>query len=147
MKKTIYYVLCLILTIFSIENIIYASEQYNETINLEQMHKNDCDKTIINIVNAIVNNDTQYIYDNSEMFETNCLYKLDETIRNYKVEGNKLSNIVIDFTYPENSSTGDSVIMVNTLIWKADKSYNLAYLFEFHINKDGKIYGYNIWVY
>ena len=58
-----------------------------------------------------------------------------------------ISEKAIDIVTPQDSETSDTVLMCNIRLSNNENIYNKIYLFEFHINADGKIYGYNIWTY
>lgn len=76
--------------------------------------------------------------------------RINEFIKNNKINEKsygKLVDTTLDFTYPEDSSTGDTVVMINAKIEYLNGKYNKLYLFEYHINAEGKIYGFNAWVY
>lgn len=124
-----------------------ATEQYDN--NLEYKSVVDCNKFIGSLVNNIVDNNVEFMYNNTTYFESNCYDSLREYILTNSIVDSKylISDIIVDVTYPEHSSTGDTVIMANTKIWYNDNQYNKLYLFEFHVNAAGDIYGFNVWVY
>lgn len=115
--------------------------------NLETMSKNDCEDIMIDLLIAIINNDTSFMYKYIGMFTSDCYDTMYQYISSNDINSSIISNMTLDFTYPDNSSTGDSVMMLNTKVWYDNQSYNLLYLFEFHINSAGDIYGFNVWTY
>lgn len=139
MKKYLLLIISLI-TILSFTSIVYADNK-----SLEKATESDCNLTINNICRAIINSNSEALLENTDYFENTAYKSVYDYINTNKIEGT-CSNIVIDTTYPNNSSTGDFVIMANCKV-NVQQGYNLVYLFEFHVNKDGKIYGFNAWVY
>lgn len=139
LKLMLSILICLILTVE-----VKATDN-----NLELMTKDLCNTHITSIVQSIQEKDISFIQNNLSMFTSSCYNKLSYFIQNNDIGGDVIQQIIIDFTYPNNSSTGDSVIMANTKIGYTQDSlnYNKVYLFEFHVNKDGDIYGFNVWVY
>lgn len=144
MKKHLLLIISLI-TILSFTSVVYADNK-----SLEKATESDCNLTINSICRAIISNNKDTLLENSDYFE-NSTYKSSayksvyDFMSNNDIDGT-CSNIVIDTTYPNNSSTGDFVIMANCKV-NVKQGYNLVYLFEFHVNKDGRIYGFNAWVY
>ena len=121
----------------------YASE----TRDLELFSKNELDNTLLNVVNSMVHSDATYINNNQDLFTIDAYYDIIDCISKEVVQDGNIGSVSIEFTYPENSSTGDSVVMLNTKIRKHETQNQLVYMFEFHINSEGKIYGFNIWAY
>ena len=141
-------VLAIILIMCTLSGLdVKATEMVDN--NLEYKSVIECNKFIGNLVDAIVDKDAEFMYNNVSYFENNCYESLKQYLLTNKIADSKytISNIIIDVTYPENSSTGDTVIMANTKIWYDDSRYNKLYLFEFHVNAIGDIYGFNVWVY
>lgn len=131
----------------NILNIKASENQEVMNYNLETMQKIDRDDYIRNIFKAIYNKDITYIQNNTALFTEDCYDKLIQYIETSNINSNNISDTVIDSITVENSSTGDFVIMLNTKIWYENQEYNKLYLTEFHINANGRVYGYNIWVY
>ena len=99
-----------------------------------------------NLVRAIVKNDFNEIITKSYLIDSTCYYSLTDYANSSDIKNGNMSDLVIDVITVEKSSTSDDVIMCNAKIWFDDTSYNMLYTFEFHINSNGVIYGYNIWV-
>lgn len=131
----------------NILNIKASENQEVINYNLETMQKIDRDDYIRNIFKAIYNKDITYIQNNTALFTEDCYDKLIQYIETSNINSNNISDTVIDSITVENSSTGDFVIMLNTKIWYENQEYNKLYLTEFHINANGRVYGYNIWAY
>ena len=132
----------LISTLILIASTISASA---DTVNLEQMNRAKCNSVIQSIGASIINSDVQALYSNATYFETSAYESVYKFIERNSIKGGVIDN-VIEFTYPDGSSTGDSVIMSNYKI-SLGNGHNVLYLFEFHINSNGKIYGFNAWEY
>lgn len=149
-KKILSIILSLAIVI-SLNNmlIVNATNALNvvEVENLETMTKNDCEDIMMTLLTAILNHDTGFMYQYIGLFTSDCYDSMYKYISNNNINSTIISDVTVDFTYPDNSSTGDSVIMLNTKVWYDNQSYNLLYLFEFHINSSGDIYGYNVWTY
>lgn len=136
MKKIVIILLALIISIIPAN----ASE-----INLETMSRAECNNIITKITNDILESNEDSLITSKEYIEDAAYRSMYNFIENHT---NKytISERLIEFTYPENSDTGDDVIMVNCKV-PIENKYNIIYLFEFHVNKGGKIYGCNIWQY
>lgn len=139
----------LIITAISVVmlGVIKANATTQNKINFETMSKAETEQTIRSIVGVIVSNDASWIDNNYMYFTSPCFDKIKGYASNNNIIGDVISDVVVDFTYPENSTTGDTVIMANTRIWANGNTVNCVYLFEFHINSEGLIYGYNVWAY
>lgn len=122
-----------------------SAEWHNQSNNLEKMNRTECNSIIQSISTSIINNNVQSLSANSNYFEPQAYKSVIDFINRDSVKGSIIDSI-IEFTYPDYSSTGDSVVMANYKLSIGNK-HNILYLFEFHINKDGKIYGFNAWEY
>jgi hypothetical protein len=122
-----------------------SAEWHNQSNNLEKMNRTECNSIIQSISTSIINNNAQSLSANSDYFEPQAYKSVIDFINRDSVKGSIIDSI-IEFTYPDYSSTGDSVVMANYKLSIGNK-HNILYLFEFHINKDGKIYGFNAWEY
>lgn len=138
MKK----ILCIIVTLSILMCTIVVSA---EEPNLERMDRAKCSSTMQSICSAIINSDEQLLLENTAYFETSAYQSVFNFIEKDSIQGSIIDNS-IEFTYPDKSSTGDSVIMMNYKL-SIGNGYNVIYLFEFHINSNGKIYGFNAWEY
>lgn len=148
MKKIkIIFIICITLSIMSISNIAYADiKQYNG--DLETKNSSELNRTMEFIINSILSKDTTYIQDNQSMFTVDCFNRLNNYINNLDtIQSDGILEKRIDRIYPNNSSTKDCVIMANIKLSYNQSEYNNLYLYEFHVNAEGQIYGYNIWVY
>ena len=115
--------------------------------SLELMSKTECEEAMLEFLHAAVAHNKDYLFTNGSMFNVECYDEVENYIANNNINSNSFSDFVIDFTYPPNSSTGDTVIMFNVKVWYSNNSYNNLYMFEFHVNSAGDIYGFNVWVY
>lgn len=143
-KSTSVFMIAILLTI---SITLRASAEDIVDDNIETMSYNEVNKTFSDLIFGFVNKDTSVIQSRASMFSSDVYENLKGYCQVNDIGGGCVSDIVIDYTTPNNSSTGDTVVMVNAKIWFDDQSYNKLYLFEFHVNAGGDIYGYNIWVY
>ena len=118
---------------------------HKKVYNLEKMNRTECNSIIQSISTSIINNNLKSLSANSDYFEAPAYKSVADFINRDSVKGSIIDSI-IEFTYPDNSSTGDSVVMANYKLSIGNK-HNILYLFEFHINKEGRIYGFNAWEY
>ena len=143
MKKTIYsVVIALLLVVSAIE--VYASDSKELPSNLEVMTQTDVDEFSRSVVEAVLSNNKSCMSNYVDCFTNESLTKVYGYIVNNNIDGS-IQSVVSDWVYPKYSATGDSVIMLNAKI--QNNGYNELYLFELHINADGKVYGYNVWAY
>ena len=147
--KTRVLIIVTIVLIASQFNIVRATTNNSEqtNINLETLSEIDRKEYMNNIFKAIYNKDNTYILNNTALFTEDCYEKLLEYIESNNIDSSVIGDVVIDTITVNDSSTGDCVVMLNAKIWYGDQEYNKVYLLEFHINAEGRIYGYNIWVY
>ena len=140
-KKITYMILITIMLTLSIK--ANASEYTVNTIKLDSCTQSELVEFGYNIAEHYINGtniDSKYI----ELLSADVNREID-SIKN--TNNMKISNIVVDRIYPDKSTTGDTVLMVNIKAWDQEQTYNNLYLMELHVNRDGKIYGYNIWAY
>lgn len=146
-NKYILSILIIVTVSVAILGTIKANATTQDKINFETMPKAETEQTIRSIVGVIVSNDASWIDNNYMYFTSPCFDKIKAYASNNNIIGDVISEVVVDFTYPENSTTGDTVIMANTRVWANGNTVNCVYLFEFHVNSEGLIYGYNVWAY
>lgn len=145
MYKVAKIILCVILSISLLNSNVYAKDNNNKKYNIEELNLKEQNIIIDGIIDGIINNNQSRIREYRDYIIADTYARLNKYSKNNKIEkGNIISNLY-EITYPDNSSSGDTVIMKNITI--TYNKYNLMYLFEFHINKEGIIYGYNVWVY
>lgn len=124
-----------------------TTETKQET-NLENMSKIEINLFMDKLMQSILKQDTTFLNENTDKFTTEVYDKLIYYIENNEIaDKSAVIQTVNDVITPSNSDTGDTVIMSNVKLTHGDTNYNRLYLLEFHINVDGKIYGYNIWSY
>lgn len=135
--------------ITSVSATAKAQKQADESFkSLEEYSLKEVSEFSSGFVKSILTKDITFIEENKQIFHTNVLDRIENYVETNDINCSDIKgNIVADFTYPENSSTGDSVMMINAKLNCAGSNYNKMYLFELHIDANGKIYGYNIWVY
>lgn len=137
--KNLKHYITIILLVITCVSVVNASE--NNT-NIEKMNIKEINSLMYNLTDSYIKHNTDTI--DTSVFTDNIIGDIINYTNNNNI-GGEIRNIVVDFTYPDNSSTGDTVIMVNTKVKYSE--YDKLYLFEYHINADGKIYGFNAWVY
>lgn len=136
MKKAIYSViLTVVLLVSSVR--VYAS-------NIENMSDSEIEKLGNAVLESVLSRDSKHIENYVNCFTNETLEKLLNYINTNRIYGN-IQSTVIDWVCTSYSSTEDSVMMINVKV--ENNGYNELYLFEFHINAEGKIYGYNVWAY
>lgn len=134
----------LIVGIMLSTNIANADSKNN---NIEKMTKSELKSNIINIIDAAVNNNDSKILEYKDLFTDDSLERFRRGVVNQNIIDGIISGAVIDIVTPQNSETMDTVLMCNIRLANNSNIYNEICLFEFHINEDGKIYGYNVWTY
>jgi len=140
-------VIMVIVCFGSLLTVKASSESAIQVSNIEDLSKDECEDLFKTLLIAIVNHDINFMNQYVGVFTPECYNDMYQYIQNNDIGSNVISNVTLDFTYPDESSTGDSVVMLNTKVWYDNQTYNNLYLFEFHINSSGDIYGYNIWAY
>lgn len=119
-----------------------ASADETKQISVEQMTVSERYDFAGDIVSAILSNDTAELQKIAPYLTSDCYSKLLRS----KVEFNgPVTRMICDKIEVNNSSDKDCVLMCNTMV--INGAVNNAYLFELHIDANGKVYGYNIWVY
>lgn len=126
-------------------NILNVDATELKSIDFNTIESRECKNEISDVILDILKHDESSLQTKLQYFTNDCFYDVSQYTKNNKVESTIIPELVIDYTTPSNSSTGDTVIMANAKVQY--KSYNKVYLFEFHVNQDGKIYGYNVWIY
>jgi len=84
------------------------------------------------------------IYYNS--FTQECVFNYADYVIENTLKGKSITERSVEYVTPDNSGTGDTVIMVN-LKTTFIKQYNMCYLFEYHIDTNGKISSFKVWQY
>lgn len=147
-KKVISVALAIMMSLTTVPSLAYAGtvdsntkevEQSEKKISVEQMTVIEKYEYANKVINAII--DSQ-VYEIGDYFTSECYANI---IRDNTYYLGSASTLVCDGIQVSNSSNKDFVLMCNTKLM--DRGTNYAYLFELHINADGKIYGYNIWAY
>lgn len=117
---------------------------FGTTVNAN-FNEADNQSIITSIVQDIISGDAESFRNKSSYFSSNTYEKLKDYVESNTIGSMGISEIVVDRVEPDNSFTGDVVLMTNVKL--TYEGYNKLYLFEFHVNADGVIYGYNIWQY
>lgn len=146
MRRRIITVLSLTLILMCLlASLMYVSAA-NPSTSIEKMSFIDCKNIMYDICTDIFRkNSADFQLKYYDYFTEGTMYDMIDLLKSDKFSTGRISEINVDFTYPENSTTKDSVVMCDLLINRDGNT--LCYLVEFHLNKDGKIYGFNIWHY
>lgn len=134
------------LLILSLIMSLSVSSTFANEYNLGQMNYNAMNKIITDIVTGVNEGSVEKV-EHYAMYMTSDVYEGLTRDINDKFLSGSIGTIAIDTITVDNSSDYDDVIMVNIKVWSEGQTYNKLYLYEFHVNKDGKIYGYNAWLY
>lgn len=138
-------IITLLLVLFCTINILKVNAMELKSIDFNNIESRECKNEISDIILDVLKHDEVSLRTKALYFTNDCLYDIIQYTKNNTVDSTVVTELVVDYTTPSNSSTGDTVIMANAKIYY--NSYNKLYLFEFHVNQEGKIYGYNVWVY
>ncbi len=115
-----------------------------ETVNLsiEELEQAELNRLMSGIVKGVASGsiDKYEVYFESDAYEKMLQY----IGKNKIIQPNAYDNIV-DRVSTSYSSSDDCVVLVNSKFIYED--VKLLYMFEFHVNSSGKIYGLNIWSY
>jgi hypothetical protein len=107
-----------------------------------EMHR----EVVKQILCDILNKKPMCMEQYNKYIEEDLVDELMHDIHNNKIKGT-INNLVVDLIDVKNSETSDIVMMANFKAYDRNDNKATAYLMEFHIDKNGKIYGYNIWSY
>lgn len=140
-------ILTIIICILTVNISVYATSETNTQNNsIEKMNMYEYYDTINSLIQGIVNKDTSFLINNVTLFTSNSYDRMYKYIESNDIVG-EVGDVTIDFIHPASSSTGDTVVMANFKVWEDNKKYNTIYLLELHIDRNGDIYGYNMWLY
>lgn len=139
------FILSLSLTISSTASAVEKKETSKDS--LENITDTEREEFALSLTQSILSNNTDFMQANTDKFTTDVYSKLTTYIERNTLGEPAIINSCYDYITPNNSSTGDSVIMENVKIGYDDYKYNKVFLFEYHVNSNGDIYGYNIWQY
>lgn len=143
-----------ILSITLLSTQVFALDLFNSTeeeqvvpqgTNFQNISQKDLYELMKAITQCIFDKDVDNLYQYSYMFSQQSFDKLLDYCKTNTLI-NTPSNYCIDYTTPSYTSTGDTTIMVNIKAYNSDNT-NTLYLFEFHINENSQIYGYQVWAY
>ena len=113
--------------------------------NIEELNHNEVMKLSKLITDDIVSGKEKQLAKYSHLFNKETLAKYRSYIADNIITG-QVDEIVTDFANPDYSTSQDTVLFINFKVSKkSDK--NTIYMIELHINKEGKIYGFNVWGY
>lgn len=119
---------------------VNAAETVN--VSIEELEQAELNRLMSGILKGVASGsiDKYEVYFESDAYEKMLQY----IGKNKLIQPNAYDNIIdrVDVSY---SSSDDCVVLVNSKFIYED--VKLLYLFEFHVNSSGKIYGLNIWSY
>lgn len=151
MNKKILSVLMSLAILVTLPLKVYAEDKtiadaVGRFMNLEE---DDCDKEAKKLVTAIMTGDTGTITANAELFKSGTYDTVMEITNEHSEHfiNGKVKSITTEYAYAYYTSTGDQVMMVTVKVLDESQSYNCMYLFEFHQDFDGVIYGFNLWAF
>ena len=150
-KRIIACVITSAVMICSVGHRVYAEENTGMsgintvTVNLETADSITRESIVSEIVYAINNGDESIFKKYPTLFDIDCIMSLTSYIRDGHFDSGIITQLVTDCVNVNESSDGDFVILSNCKVRYGD--YNKVYLFEFHVDSYGVIYGHNIWQY
>ena len=142
--KTLYTILILVVSIFiwSIGRIeVQASTPQN---SIELMSEMDKYVFANELANGIVKGSMVEIQKKATYFTSECYLEITRFVNRAQFEG-LVSHVVTDFITQNNNTNGDLTMLINVKVQNGIS--NNLYLFEFHIDRSGIIYGFNLWGY
>jgi hypothetical protein len=146
-KTKVYVIVAMVIITITALILTKTTSADNQHTNIEKMTKTEMSNSIMSIIEStITSNDTELL-NYKDLFTEDCLEKYRRNVVNTNIITGIISEKAIDIVTPQDSETSDTVLMCNIRLSNNENIYNKIYLFEFHINADGKIYGYNIWTY
>lgn len=146
-KTKVYVIVAMVIITITALILTKTANADNQPTNIEKMTKTEMNNSIMSIIDSAINNNDNELLDYKDLFTEDCLEKYRRNVVNTNIITGIISEKAIDIVTPQDSETSDTVLMCNIRLSNNENIYNKIYLFEFHINADGKIYGYNIWTY
>lgn len=143
-KRVIVTVLCLVVALVSV--MCYREQAFgkNELIDeFDMTSSSKCQDQVTELIEAIITGDNAELDKFQHVIPSTILKEMKGYASNNNIDSTVFSDKSVEFINADNSSTEDTVIMANVKLYYKD--YNKLYLFEFHMNEGGSIYGYNIW--
>jgi len=143
-KRVIVAVLCLVVALTSL--IYYREQAFGENKILDEFDmtsSSKCQDQVTELIEAIITGDNTELDKFQRVIPSTILKEMKGYASNNNIDSTVFSDKSVEFINADNSSTEDTVIMANVKLYYKD--YNKLYLFEFHMNESGSIYGYNIW--
>ena len=153
LKKIITILVSIMLTL-SIMTIVKADSQIGVTEQIAKYNlQREIDETTLEfeqITQDIINQNISLGNLSSNryniIFDSTINSKLKDTETLDDIYFSEIKEIESYYIIPENTSSGDLVIVVDTRVVN-DKNNEFLVLFEYHINSGGRVYGMNTWVY
>lgn len=153
MKQRIHRIITLTPLLITLTTISIQAEVINTqdkivltSDSLEQLNRNELISFTDMLLTIVINKDTTTFQQYDKYFTRDTYEKFMEYIKSNDVYGSP-SKRAVDTIPVKYSNTNDYVIQANYEILTLNSNYTLTYLYELHVNSEGKIYGYNVWVY
>lgn len=146
-KQWIVLIIAMIFCSLATLSVTTAYAEKSKQTNIEKMTQKEMQSTITDIIDAAINHKNNKIVEYKDLFTEDALKQFRKNVVSKEIINGDISEKAIDIVTPDNSDTFDTVLMCNIRITNNSNQYNNIYMFEFHINKDGKIYGCNVWTY
>ena len=146
-KIKVYVIVTMLITAITALILTKTASADTQHTNIEKMTKTEMSNSIMNIIDSAINSNDNELLNYKDLFTEDCLEKYRRNVVNTNIITGIVSEKAIDIVTPDNSDTFDTVLMCNIRITNSSNQYNNICMFEFHINKDGKIYGCNVWTY
>lgn len=138
-KKIISLILALVITV----SPVYAQE-----INLETIPENRLNLYMVEITNSIIYGDFDSLVDMASLFSGSALSEIQMYISSDNYENTIPGGMIMETVKVQNSSTGDMVVFIDSKQKLGETIRdNTAMIYEYHIDANGKIYGFNAWRY
>lgn len=146
-KQLIILVIAMIFCSLATASVTTAYAEKSKQTNIEKMTQKEMQSTITDLIDAAINHKNNKIVEYKDLFTEDALKQFRKNIVSKEIINGDISEKAIDIVTPDNSDTFDTVLMCNIRLTNNSNQYNNICMFEFHINKDGKIYGCNVWTY
>ena len=141
-KKITTIMLCITLCI----TLIIPNKTYADTNNLFSVSDTEFKRICSALTYSIIDKGSESL----PMYQK---YFTDDAFKSFLIVANSNSfngsavESQIDTVHIDNSDTKDTVVMYNIKIKPYNKNINVLMMLEMHINRDGLIYGFNVWAY
>lgn len=139
-------ILAVILSISTASSVMAYVEKTNMNISRQALNE-----LIMELSQDITTRGTEelnnFLIENNEYISDTEIVNLRQTKEEVGTIDGTVTDCEVYYTTSEYSSTSDTVIIADLKIKDTEHGFNQLYLIEYHVDKYGKIYGHNIWVY